>query len=292
MARHNSNLLTPRRALSASIAAALVLSVAPIRYTAWVGWFGDLATRLIAPISHPVLQLVRWVSPARVREDPPEQRLKLEDAARFQALYLRAARENAALRERVRDLQNGVALNPDPDVSLLTASVIGISTDLSRLLLRTRIGTEAGVQPRTVATVRGVQLLGRVVHAARGLSEIRPLTDDGADTVLGRVVLTEDGQGLLCTLEPDGAGNLRGAVEDPGQRPDLPAIEIEPGLLVRLDDDAWPRHAQMLELGRVTRVDRAEDQPLRRIITVRPAMDLSRVSDIELRITRALEGDG
>lgn len=95
---------------------------------------------------------------------------------------------------------------------------------------------------------------------------------------------------LLCQLEPIGNGTLRGPVfrpEAPAGSPEASAPEPAVGQTVRLDDDAdrWPRHAQMLIIGRVERVDPNPDMPLRKIITVRPTLALDRVSEVVLRIS-------
>lgn len=277
--------LTPAKRVAIGAAAALALSLVPVRYTAgWTRPMGDLAVRLAAPVSHPVSLLSRLMHPAKVQPVDEGERLQLADAERFRVLYLRAMHENAQLRQRIEVLQGGLAVNPERPVALLGATVIGTGGDLSQSLLRIRRGTEVGIHPNTVATVRGTQLLGRVVHAARALSEIRPITDRAAGPILGRVVLRADGAGLACTLEPDGRGRLVGPVEDVREHAGLEGLRLEVGQTVRLADDAWPRHAQMLEIGRVARIEPSPESPLRRIITVEPAVDLARVSEIELRI--------
>ncbi len=64
------------------------------------------------------------------------------------------------------------------------------------------------------------------------------------------------------------------------------------GQLVRLSDATWPRNALMLELGTVEKVEQNPDQPIRKIITVRPRFDLSRASEVFLRIAGDAEADG
>ncbi len=286
MARSLSHSISPTRVLAFAIIASLVLSLSPTRHTRWVSWFGVLTVRLVAPVTHPITTFTRWISPPATIEDDPDSRLKLEDAERFRTLYLRAMRDNGELRDRVRDLQSGVALNPERPISLLSASVISVSSNLRHRVLNIRRGSEVGIEPNTVATVQGTRLLGRVVRTARAFSEILPITDDAAPPLLGRIILTDDGGGRRCALEPQGDGTLAGAVEDPREQPDLAQIAIEVGMTVRLDDGAWPAHAQMLEIGRVERIETSPESPLRQIVIVRPRVDLARVSEIELRISR------
>jgi len=53
------------------------------------------------------------------------------------------------------------------------------------------------------------------------------------------------------------------------------------GQTVRLDDPTWPKAARMLVLGRVERVEPSPDQPLRRVITIRPTVaGLDRLSEV------------
>ncbi len=286
MARSLSHSISPARLLAIAITLSLVLSLAPTRHTQWVSWFGALTVRLVAPVTHPITTFTRWISPPATIEDDPDSRLKLEDAERFRTLYLRAMRDNAELRARVRDLQSGVALNPERPISLLSASVISVSSNLRHSVLNIRRGSEVGVEPNTVATVQGTRLLGRVVRSERAFSEILPITDPASPPLLGRVILSEDGRGRRCTLQPQGDGTLAGSIEDPREQPDLAEIDIEPGMTVRLDDGVWPAHAQMLEIGRVERIETSPESPLRQVVVVRPRVDLARVSEIELRISR------
>lgn len=286
MARPLTQAVSPGRWLAIGVVACLAMSLAPTRSTHAADWFGSLVVRLAAPVTHPIAMFSRWISPAGRAQIDPDLMARAEDAERFRTLYLRAARENEELRSRIRDLQSGVSLNPERPIALIGASVIGVSSDLRHTILRTRRGSEVGISPNTVATFRGTRLLGRVVRSDRGLSEILPISDRAAPTILGRVVLREDGAGRRCTLEPTGDGRLRGAVEDPRERPDLQEIELRAGMLVRLDDGAWPAHAQMLEIGVVERVEASPDSPLRQVIVVRPSVDLARVSEIEFRVSR------
>ncbi len=284
MARPLTQTISSTRWLAIAIIASLILSLAPSRHTAWVDWFGTLVVRLVAPVTHPVSLFTRWISPATRVQVDPEVLARAEDAERFRTLYLRAQRENEELRARIRDLQSGVGLNPQRPVVLVGATVIGTTSDLRHTLLRTRLGTEVGIDVNTVVTYRGTRLLGRVVRSERGLSEILTITDRSSIPLLGRVILRDDGAGRRCTLVPTGEGTLVGPVEDPRERPELSHISLEPGMLVRLDDGAWPSHAQMLEIGVIEQIRPSDQNPLRQVIVVRPSVDLARVSEIEFRV--------
>ena len=70
--------------------------------------------------------------------------------------------------------------------------------------------------------------------------------------------------------------------------------QIVPGMTVRLDDDAWPRSAQMLVLGTVERIDDDPDKGLRKIVTVRPTVEIERVKEVTFQLVRDEDrgGDG
>jgi len=88
------------------------------------------------------------------------------------------------------------------------------------------------------------------------------------------------GRSLACLLRPAGDGTLRGDVEDPGDGPS----PIDVGVSVRLRDDQWPESAQMLMIGRVVKVERSPDQPLRKVVIVRPDRDLRQANEVVIRV--------
>lgn len=276
---------TQTRLLVVALASALVLSLVPTGYSGWVGWFGDVARNVIAPISHPVSRFSRWVSPGDPLSGDPElvRRLKRE-RERYRTLYLRELDVNRELREDIRALQRGRAVQPEARYDLVTAPVIGRSSDVGGGTLTVRLGRASGVDRNTVATIGGYQLVGRVVEVGSRTCQVRPITDRRAGILFGRVMLTEDGRGPICRLEQGPEGLLRGPVEDRPEDLARATGAIERGMTVRLDDPAWPSNAQTLEIGRVERVRTNPDQPLRRVVEVRPASRLDRLGEVELRI--------
>ena len=82
-----------------------------------------------------------------------------------------------------------------------------------------------------------------------------------------------------------GDGTLVGEVSPPE---DGRAEEVQIGQTVRLFDDQWPRHAQMLVIGEVVRVEPSANQPLRRRITVQPRINPRRAGEVIVR----LQGSG
>lgn len=273
-----------QRLLIAAALLAIALALAPARFTGWLGWFAEVTRNLIAPISHPVARFSRWISPA-TQGDAPERVLAIEEERdRYRALYLREAETARALRRRIAALQQGLALNPDLPYRLETAPVIGTSSEPGGGTITVRLGRPAGVDLSTVATVGGDQIVGRVVRVGARDCQVRPITDKSAGPILARVILTPDGLGAACQLEPDGSGLLKGPVEDLSGDATLGNLAVQPGQTVRLADDAWPANAQMLVVGRVLRVEPSPEHPLRSIVVVEPKATLARVGQVELRI--------
>lgn len=266
----------------------LVLSVVPYRYLGSLTSISDLLKVAVAPVSHPMRSLSSWLRPAVPAEAVPERlRFMEQQAEEWQTLYLREQRENRMLRARIEELQRGVALNPALGIRLITAPVIGSSSDLSSGMLTVRSGRNVDVEVNTVVVVAGTQLLGRVERVGPVTSQVRPISDRGAEAIRGSVSVS-DTLSLACLLRPVGDGTLRGDVQDPSELGEVQAETAEAllsvGQVVRLDDSAWPASAQMFVIGEVVQIDPAPESPLRRVITVRPRVDLARVSEVVLRI--------
>lgn len=294
MRRPISQLIDARRALSVALVALAITALLPSRFLGWAGWFGTLAQTLAAPISHPVTRFARWVAPAAPRipgEDAPSRAWRLR-AEEFETLYLRERAENQALLQQISDLQSGLELNPGLGVRQVATPVIGASADLSSGLLAIRAPRGSGITPgSTLAVVEGVQLLGRVDSVRALIAQIRPITDRSAGRVEGAVVLGSfpDSPRLRCSLTPRGDGSLSGPVEDPGSAVAQSAI-LAVGQRVRLVDRSWPESAQELILGEVAAIEPNPEQPLRRMVVVRPLVELARVSEVVLRIPVARDG--
>lgn len=290
MAQQTLHPRSSRRLLAGAVLVLLVLGLLPVRMTAWAGWIGDLVKTIVAPVSHPAARIAHWLSPAAPRGAQPEQILRLErERDELERLYRLEREEVARLRALIANLQAGAALYPEAKVRQLVAPVIGSSSDRSSTVLRARAGRSSGVHRGSVATAAGVQLVGRVEDVAERVCEIVPLTDPGAGQIGGVIMIGSATQGPACLLRPTGEGTLRGPVEDTGGLTAGP--ELAPGMRVYLQDTTWPRAAQMLLIGEIESVEPAPNQPLRRMVTVRPTLRLDRVGEVVLRMT-AGEGGG
>lgn len=281
--------------LPLAVLALLVLSVVPARYLEPLSWISDLVLVAEAPVSHPMRRLGGWLSPAVPNEAVPEQlKIMEQQAEEWQTLYRREQRENRLLRARIEELSRGVAVNSLP-VRQVPAPVISGSSDLSSGMLTIRAGRNANVEVNTVVVVGGTQLLGRVERVAALTCQARPITDRGAMALRGRVEIEKTAsptaRSLACLLHASGEdGLLVGDVQDPaelaGHDSELIDDWLEVGQTVRLDDDSWPANAQMLVIGEIVQIEPAPQSPLRRIITVRPRVGLSRVSEVVLRVVQ------
>ena len=260
----------------------------PTRFLTWLNGLGRLTQTVVAPISNPMAMLSRWVSgPIRGPRDSEEIRALEEDRESTKVQLLQALGENDRLREMIKELQRGHALDPDLAVQQITSSVIGSASDLVQGQLTVRAGSRQGVDLNTVATAMGLQLVGRVTAVGSLTSTVTPITTRAAGTIRGMIMIDNSPNGLGCTLAAAGDGTLSGDVED--RRDSATGTTIEPtiGQAVRLYDPShWPRSAQMLMIGKVEKVEPSPKQPLRKVVTVRPTLDnIERVSEVYLRIT-------
>ncbi|MFG0256840.1 MAG: rod shape-determining protein MreC [Phycisphaerales bacterium JB043] len=273
MARGRHSALTP---FPIALVVVFVVGMLPARFSGWVSIFREPVTFLVRPISDPLARLSR---PSVIERDDPAL-LELERQRNELEQRLALAHDRIGELERlITDMQGGIALAPELSLEMLAAPVTGSVSNDGASLLRVGAGTREGVVPRaTVGVVRGVYLIGRVVSVESRTCSLLPFTTRQSGLARGLVMSgEEDGSSLRCFLEASGEGDLIGDMEA--------SVELEDvrvGQLVRLDDDEWPASAQMLVLGRVTRVDRRENG--RVMIRVEPEVDPARVSDVVLRI--------
>lgn len=293
MIRPRPNEMTARRALVGVALLLILIPLLPPRFTRWAAGFGQVTRLLIAPVSHPVEAVAGWLS-VRAGEPPKPELVEQLEAERekYELLYRQEVAQTQRLRRRIEDLQEGIKLGRDPSMRLVTATVIGRSSDLSSQLLEVRAGTSKGVTLNTTATVHGAQLVGQVVRAGPLTSWVQPITDPEARPLQGRVILPDPQRILRCNLAPMGDGTLAGRLsfllDEATQEPVIPEV----GATVRLDDDLWPANAQMLVIGTIERVAPFENEPSRWRVVVRPRLPLDQIrGEITLRVTTDPEAD-
>lgn len=279
--------LNPRTRFALVVLGVLILALVPVRWLGWLRGFRNPVDVIVRPVSGPMSSLSTWLRPA---ERPGEGRsgpLSDEDAEierqrdEFKWLYLREVDRNAELEALVRDLQGGSAWSRPPGVRRLEAPRVG--SDPGAGTVDYRRGTLDGVGPGAVAVARrSEQLVGVAVDVRPNVTSFRLITDRRLQPNFVVGVVMPDGPITVaqlptlprCQLRPAGDGTL--VADNVGV---TSADAIVPGMIVRLNDDSWPDAARMLVLGRVLRVEPA-DNPLYRRVVVRPELDVTRTQSV------------
>jgi hypothetical protein len=279
-------LFTPTRTLTLATLALIVLALAPHRTTRWLHGLKSPVEFALAPIQHPTSIIAHFLRPPRVLGDTDDEavrtlRLELD---RWRAAFAEADGRIVDLERLLRDLQSGAALASNLDIVQIAAPVVGGPSDLTDGLLRVRAGEDRGVVERsTVATTRGVHLVGRVIEVSRGMCTVMPVTTRRAG-LLDAVALTSDGLGpWACQLSPTGDGTLTGEMVAEAQGLML-------GQVVSLRDRAWPSGAQGLIIGRISEIETKANQRLR--ITVTPDQPAQSIGEVILRSPRMTDEPG
>lgn len=285
-----------RKLLPVTFVVLTLLAFTPVRWVSWLSSFGRLTQTLVAPISHPLAGLSRWLYPSgSPRNESEELRLLRDEVEVARVQLLQALDENDRLRLMIAELQRGRALDPELQVQQIIVPVIGSSGDLADPLLVIRAGRSQGVDSHSIAMAYGLQLLGRVVSAGNRTATVAPITSKAGGGLSALIMLdpTNPATGLACTLTPQGDGTLAGDVEDRRDPATGAVFEPKVGDEVRLRDPAhWPRTAQMLLVGKVESIGPSPKQPLRKVVTVRPTVkNLERVSEVVLRIMPEAPGE-
>jgi hypothetical protein len=119
-----------------------------------------------------------------------------------------------------------------------------------------------------------------------GTCSLQPITRKAAGKIQVRIIAGDEALALAANLAPQGDGTLKGDVFvlEGLSTPGTPAPTPAPGQLVRLDDSRWPDSARMLIVGEIESVSPSPEQLLRQVIVVRPLADVTRVSEVLLRI--------
>jgi cell shape-determining protein MreC len=283
---------TAQRAYPVTIVLLCVLGLGvPARFLGWTDWIHDRLAIVVAPLGRPLAVAGAWLRGGR--EGPGDEALlAYEEKVEFlEGELLRQRQENSRLQQVIRDLQSGLDLAKDQPVRIVHAGVYGYSSDPRATFLRVQAGRKQGLSSTSFALAPGLQVVGRVVELAERTCVVRPVTARNGEALAAVIIVKEgDPEGLRCTLAPTGEGTLRGPVED---RRDAAGGVIEPvmGQAVRLNDPTWPAASRMLLVGRVEAVEASPQQPLRKIVTVRPTVEyLDRLSEVVVWTPTGAEG--
>lgn len=283
------------------LALLLALAILPSRYSSWLNWFGSVTEFILAPIQWPlnlVVSALKSGSQPIIARDPVIASLELE-RDKFKDAYFRTLAELETTRSQVSSMTRGLKLNPNPPFKLLPAPVIGSIFDGSSQLLRVRAGARNGITEGSVVVVETADLIGRIPQNAVSdrISKVLPIIDrasrpitvllfpgEAADSLgtVGERPESDWSTAIAAQVGPTGAGTLAGQVEAARLRPDQPAVRPTVGMIARLRDNRWPASAQMLIVGRVSRVD---TQPNGRdVITVTPRYVLP-IAEVLIRVS-------
>lgn len=259
-----------------------VLSFAPIKWVGWARWFADQTQVTIAPIAHPITITLNAIIPPSYSDPSASDRERelAQEIDRYRTQLLQIKTENDRLKGIIDQFSKGAAIIPDLDVRQFHRPRI---SSLNDDLIVIRSENIEGLTQGSITVVNAVQLLGKVTQVNRRIAYVRPITAKTAQPIFATVLLNDSGdQQARCLLTPVGDGTLRGEVARPSS--DDPWA-IEAGQEVRLLDDQWPSHAQMLVIGTIERIERNDIQPLRQRIIVRPTVkDLRWVPEVIIRL--------
>lgn len=267
--------LSPKRLLPFILIVLIVFALAPTSITGWVENARSPLEFVFTPVSHPVRRIATKASPSEQPADPRVADLE-ERIAQEQLLRAQAEQRVERLRAMVADLQAGLTIAPDAPARSVWASIVGVSPDPREGVIIAGRGQRDGViEGQTVAVARGVHLVGRVVDVSNRSARIIPITHPRAGLINAMVMTEDPTSGFMGQLLPEGDGTLTGELVSEAEG-------VEVGQTVRLFDDAWAASSQMVVIGRVTEVGRKDNQRI--TVTVRPEFDVSRVSEVVLRI--------
>jgi hypothetical protein len=286
MSRQARTILNSRSILTVLVGLCALLAIAP---PSWVRWSDALANpgqTLLAPVRAPVNRLFSLSPMAGVDPRTIDAATIRQQCDEYLTALKRSEVENETLRQKIAELQRGIELNPGLALRQYTAQVIGHASDLSSDALNVRAGKRQGVEGRAVAVARGVHLVGRVASVQDRTCTVTAITDRSFSGLRGVVMVNDTLAGPECYLEKARrAGQLVFTLEDreitdpASGRPFI----VGPGQTVRVKDPTWPMPAQMLIIGKVVSVEPKPESPLRRIVIVRPELDVTRVSELTLR---------
>lgn len=270
------------------LAAVSLLAVLPAR---WVGFVGDSlrgpVQAVLTPAAAPMRALGLWLRPGEVAGASRDEAMREMERQR-EVAQTRQRQAEERVRELERQLQEVIRLSPanrDAIERTVAAPVVSGLSDVSAGMIAVRAGAADGVTEGAVAAASGLRLVGKVREVRGPLSLVLPITQKSAGWLNAVVEVEGTGQFFGCQLGPVGDGTLRGDLV-------VEASGVAAGQRVRLRDPEWPASAQMFVVGRVERVEAKPEQPLRQVVTVRPEMDLRRVSEVLLFVPRGQGGAG
>lgn len=271
-------------ALVAAVVGLLILCFLPGSVLSWMSGPRHLISMLLTPVSDPLRSLATWIAPPAPRPDDAKVAHLEAERERWKTLYWQNDLRIAELLKRIEELQKGAAGAEVPIQQLNTRATAG-STSPTGGSLQIGVGTNRKVTKGTIAATGGDQLVGRVVDVGSRQSIVALITDKASGPIDG-LVLKDDGTtgaDIRNMMPMRGQSVLQGQVKYPGDNP-------KEGDVVRLQDQGWPRSAQRLIVGKVTKISQLAGG--RAVVEVTPTVSLSRLTEIVLRIPQAEQEGG
>lgn len=286
--------------MTGAVALLVVLSMLPSRWLQPLYGLSAIAQMLPAPVQFSVSRAVMWLRPRPPGADvitETEKQLRA-DLAEQGTRLLQAELRVDQLERELDQLRAVASVAQQANMRPVLVSVLGPGTNPSSLEFVVKGGTRDGLIRDAIVVNEGVQIVGRVVEAGPVQSRVRPINDAAAGSLTVRIFPGQAdvkqrpdalATSVAAFLSPDkGSGLLVGDVGDVSMRPDMPGVAPERGMLVRLDDNRWPRHAQMMIVGEIESVETKPNQRLS--ISVRPRFDLSRLPGVTVLVPREAAG--
>jgi hypothetical protein len=286
---------SPRRSLLLAAAIFFILALLPsfpILQTI-SSYAAEPARIALAPPSRVFTVIADFLRPPRSPDLAGDPAVREIENARdeYQRRWRASEQRIVELENLAAALQGGRSLLANIPYTPFATPVVERSTDPTSATLTVRGGRDLGVTNNAVASSAsassvGIHLIGRVGAVNARTSNVIPITHRANGWM--SVIIDPDTTGdpasptplerlARAQIQPVGQGLFRGEVDA-----DAPAVEV--GQTVRLSDSTWPDSAQMLVLGQIVEIAPKDSQPLRTVITVRPELDLARVSQLFLWI--------
>jgi hypothetical protein len=261
----------------------LAVSIAP---ASWLGWTGDVADVVRAPImplSRAGTSIASWLRPPRDITGRPVGEAEIEqlrqDRNRFEQLWQAQRIRADDLAQRLRQLEGlpEAAYRSAHRPMVIDATVTGRDPRDARSPIELRMPRDGGDRLRVgdIAVWGGHRLLGQISHVSPVRLMVLPLSNPEAGPI-EVAVGGEVGQGDLprMVLRQTGKGKLTADIDR--------RVAIEPGMTLVLADARWPAWSHGLEVGLVERVEAIDEAPLRQRVVARPVVDAPAVSQVAI----------
>jgi hypothetical protein len=307
--KSNTDWLSIRNRQVMAVAAGVALCIVPTRLSGVLNYLGNAVDVVVQPVQWGFGVLLSPLTGGGGGGSGVDANVKAEIDL-LKTRILQVQQENAGLLEQIRKLQQGAelkALGPTPRV-FVPVTGVGGTAGSPLIKVRTdhieeaRAGERGPVLSGAVAVTETAVLVGRLTTGSKPFAFVQPISDVSSGD-LKVVLMTGNEQSQLAgqlaslgsRLRAGADGMLRGAVyrlsgsgrgaEGNTARED----DITPGMLVRLLDERWPRHAQMLIVGEVIEVERGDNA--RAMIAVRPRFELRSLAELVLVMEEG-QGEG